>query len=269
MSLYIGNDKIGSLYLGSTKIKEAWVGDVKVYGPSDPYNPLNLPPFTVRCKFVQGYTPYSDLYRSTTLVSADENIWDITRIVYNLWDFRNLFLRTDELIEVLGANTTGVTLMDGMFNDCHNLSVVNLFDTRSCTTMEYMFCDCTSLTSVPLFDTSSVTNMYGTFHFCTSLASLPLFDTHLVEDMTGMLGLCESLRYIPLFNTESVRNVQDAFQYCENVESGALALYQQMSNQDVPPVIFGAAFHKCGNNTTTGLAELQQIPESWGGLAPG
>lgn len=268
MSLHIGNNKIGSLYLGSTKIKEAWVGNVKVYGSGDPYNPLDLPPFTVRCKFAQGYTPYSDYARSTTLVSADENIWDITRIA-NTWDFRDLFLSTDELLEVLGANTTGVTWMDGMFNNCNNLSVVNLFDTRSCTTMEYMFGSCVSLTSVPLFDTSSVTNMYGTFNSCYSLVSLPLFDTHSVVEMRTMLDLCGSLRYIPLFNTESVRNVHAAFRFCENVESGALALYQQMSNQDVPPTNYESAFYKCGINTPTGLAELQQIPESWGGLAPG
>jgi uncharacterized protein (TIGR02145 family) len=42
MSLYIGNQKLGSIYLGSTKIKEAWVGNVKVYGPSDPYNPVTI-----------------------------------------------------------------------------------------------------------------------------------------------------------------------------------------------------------------------------------
>jgi len=268
MSLYIGNQKLGSLYLGSTKIKEAWVGDVKVYGSGDPYNPLDLPPFTIRCKFAQGYTPYSDWWRSTTLVSAEDNIWDITRLG-NTWDFRNLFLRTDELIEVLGANTTAVTRMDGMFEYCHNLSVVSLFDTSSCTSMSDMFGNCTSLTTVPLFDTSSVTNMYLMFTFCNSLVSIPLFDTHLVVDMTGMCQLCSSLRHIPLFNSESVRDIREAFAYCENVESGALALYQQLSNQATPPPQFNMAFYNCGINTPTGLAELQQIPSSWGGLAPG
>lgn len=268
MPLYIGNDKIGSLYLGSTKIKEAWVGDVKVYGSGDPYNPLNLPPFTIRCKFAQGYTPYSDMFRSITLVSSDVNIWDITRLVYT-WDFRTFFFNTSELLEVLGANMTGVTRMDRIFDGCRNLSFVSLFDTSSCTNTYGMFSSCHSISSVPLFDTSSVTMMELMFRSCTSLESIPLFDTHLVEDMTGMFSDCVSLRYIPMLNTDSVTDVYDMFQYCENVESGALALYQQMSTQANPPSRYGSAFYKCGISTPTGLAELQQIPQSWGGLATG
>ena len=54
---------------------------------------------------------------------------------------------------------------------------------------------------------------------------------------------------------------------CEKVESGALALYNQMSSQVNPPRRYSYCFTGCGEDTTTGYAELQQIPQSWGGLA--
>lgn len=55
------------------------------------------------------------------------------------------------------------------------------------------------------------------------------------------------------------------FYNCTQVQSGALALYQQASTQTTPPTIYENAFWQCGSNTTTGAAELAQIPVAWGG----
>jgi hypothetical protein len=55
------------------------------------------------------------------------------------------------------------------------------------------------------------------------------------------------------------------FGSCSNVESGALALYQQMTAQDLVPEYHSSCFSLCGSNTVTGLAELNQIPKDWGG----
>lgn len=202
----------------------------------DPYNPLGLPPYTIRCKFSAGYVP--TMGESQTLVDATENIWDIT-YPYTYWG--PLFYLNSSLLEVLGANTTGVTAMQQMFKHC------------------------TSLTSVPLFDTSSVTNMYDMFYVCPGLTSVPLFDTSSVTDMSGMLYECTSLTRIPLFDTSSVTRVNLAFYQCPQVESGALAMYQQLSTQATPPTEHTACFHNCGINTATGAEELAQIPRSWGG----
>jgi len=53
------------------------------------------------------------------------------------------------------------------------------------------------------------------------------------------------------------------FKGCTGVESGALALYQQASSQDIPPTYHYQTFYNCGSNTTTGAAELAQIPSDW------
>jgi surface protein len=76
---------------------------------------------------------------------------------------------------------------------------------------------------------------------------------------------CTSLTSIPLLNTSNVTTMNNAFADCINVESGALALYQQVSTQTTPPSNHTNAFNNCGSNTQTGQAELAQIPSSWGG----
>ena len=318
MSLSLGSTTIGSLYLGSTKVGEAYLGNVKMYESIDPYNPLGLPPFTIRCQFTAGTTPA--MGDSQTLVDATDNVWDITK---NDTNWGNLFLQDATLVSVLGANSTGVTYMHGLFLSCTNLASVALFDTSSVLGVYYsqpgsMFGNCSSLTSVPCFDfskvasleqlfkacsslvsiqdlktdantslkatfmqctslksapnmnTSHVTTMEGTFNGCTALESVPLYDTSSVTAFYGgkrggAFSNCSALKSIPLFNTSSATTVREMFKGCKNVESGALALYQQMSTQATPPTTHNNTFLNCGLNTTTGAAELSQIPSSWGG----
>jgi hypothetical protein len=73
-----------------------------------------------------------------------------------------------------------------------------------------------------------------------------------------------SLKTIGLFNTDSAINVRSMFEECSNVESGALALYQQMSTQTNPPTDHAYCF-ACGDRTPSGRSERDQIPTTWGG----
>lgn len=241
MSLKLGSTSIGSLYLGSTKIAEAYLGSTKVYGsaaPVDPYNPLGLPAMTMRCKFESGSDPTGQYWNTqTSLVDATENIWDVT---VSSFDYIGLAMTNScPLIEVLGANTSGVTSFTYMFGSCDTLTSVALFDTSSATDMSYMFYGCDNLTALPLFPTGSVTTM------------------------DSMCDECGALKAIPLFDTGSVTNMNQAFFRCHNVEHGALALYQQASSQSVPPAQHDGTFKDCGDDTTTGRAELDQIPSDW------
>ena len=97
------------------------------------------------------------------------------------------------------------------------------------------------LVSVIAANTTGVTNMYYMFHTCRELTAVPLFDTSSVTDMDLM------------------------FFGCTNVQSGALALYQQASSQTNPPIYHDYTFTNCGRDTVTGAAELAQIPTAWGG----
>ena len=183
--------------------------------PPDPYNPLGLPPNTVRVRTNDGNVPSSSSYYETaTLVSGTTDVYDVYKSGTSL---NNLFRYARNVVEVLGANTSAITEMILMFMGSSSLTSVTLFDTSSVTNMDSMFQNCTSITSIPLFDTSNVTNM------------------------------------------------DNMFSSCLNVQSGALALYQQASSQTNPPSSHNNTFSNCGYYTTTGAAELAQIPSSWGG----
>lgn len=200
-------------------------------------NVLNnhLPNFTIRLLYRDGVTPTFSK-GTATQVSQSPNLWDLT---YNNTNWAALLANHSDLLEVLGANTTGVTNMSFLLYNCQNLYKVSLFDTSSVTTTEKMFTFCFSLTTIPLFDTSKVINAEQMFYLCYNLIS------------------------IPLFNTSRMTNMEDMFCTCLYVESGALALYQQVSSQANPPSNHDGTFYDCGRDTETGAAELAQIPNDW------
>lgn len=178
----------------------------------DPYNPLGLPEKTIRVKFSSGYTPTTAYtWDSVTLVDSDENVWDMTRSD-PFWG--SLFYENTNLLEVLGANSTGVT---------------NLYKT---------FWRCTNLTKIVVFDTRSVTDFSSAFS-----------NTHITS--------------IPLFPVDNVQYADTTFYSCRLVESGALDMYNALSNKLVEVVAHLGTFGYCGDQTVTGAAELAQIPSSW------
>lgn len=186
-----------------------WLSKVQI----DPYNPLNLPAYTIRAKFVQGYTP--SMGDSRTLVDSTNNVWDITKNSTSWSSLFNVYGYTAErsLLEILGANATGVTNMQNLFSSNR------------------------VLTNVAIFDTSSVTNMHGMFNGCNGLTA------------------------IPDFNVASVIDCGESFYNCSSVETGILDMYNKLSALTLSD--YWSCFYNCGSNTTSGAAELAQIPENW------
>lgn len=127
-----------------------------------------------------------------------------------------------------------------------------------------LFKDNVDLLEVLGANTTNVTTMESMFRMCQSVTSVPLFDTSSVTSMSYMFNGCYELTSIPLFNTSNVMYMSSMLYNCSKVESGALALYQQASSQATPPT-HSKTFKNCGIDTTTGAAELAQIPSSWGG----
>jgi surface protein len=205
-------------------------------------------------------------YGCSALTTVPSN-WDVSTIQ----NFSSLFFYCYSLVNVPTLNTSSATNMAGMFGACHSLVTAPTLTTTSVTNMNTMFWGCSALKNVPLYSTSSVTSMEATFAACSSLESLPLFDTSHVKRffngtrVAGLCTNCTSLKSIPLLDTSSATNVYSMFNGCTAVESGALALYQQMSTQTTPPTTYTYCFTNCGSGTTTGAAELAQIPTSWGG----
>jgi surface protein len=185
----------------------------------------------------------------------------------NVTNMNSMFYDCNRLPTVPLFDTSNVTDMHRMFSECNQLRDVPLFDTSNVTDMSYTFLYCWNLHSVPLFNTSKVTNMDGTFIRC-GLYSVPLFDTSSVTTMRSTFEENFDLATIPLFDIRNVTNMDRAFYSTYRVESGALALYQVASTKAIPVTSHTDTFYWCGKNTSTGAAELAQIPESWGGTMP-
>jgi len=158
-----------------------------------------------------------------------------------------------------------VTNASSMFEGCAGLTAIPQFNLSSATNLNRMFYNCSALTAIPLINTSSATSMVNMFYGCSSLASVALLNTASVGNFQSMFYNCTSLAEVPSFDTSSATDVSYMFSGCTAVSSGSLSLYQQMSSQATLPSTYTDCFLNCGSSTTTGAAELAQIPSAWGG----
>ena len=206
----------------------------------------------------------SDVHNMMNIFEASKSLTSICWLdMSNVTSMRYMFYDCTSLTTVPLFDTGNVKNMAAMFGGCVSLSNAPAFNTQKVESMASMFSGCRSLTSVPLFDTHNVYNMQDMLYGCSQLSTVPMFDTSNVRYMDGICWYCSSLRSVPLWNTSKVEYMRSAFAECPNVESGALALYQQASSQEYPPRYHEHAFKNCGSNTASGRADLLGIPQDW------
>jgi len=142
------------------------------------------------------------------------------------------------------------------------------FHTENNTNMQYMFSGCKALKNVSLYDASQVQDMRSTFYSCTSLQTLPAFNTSSCYMFESFCEECSSLQRIPLLDLSAISThegiMRKMFKNCVNVQAGALDLYNSAKNLTSASYLWHSeSFRNCGSNTTTGKAELAQIPGDW------
>ena len=97
------------------------------------------------------------------------------------------------------SDTSNVTNMSNMFQDCSRLTTIPQLDTSKVTTMYYMFRNCPKLTTIPVLDTSKVTDMNYMFQGCSKLTAIPALDASKVTKMDLVLFGCQSLTSVGMF----------------------------------------------------------------------
>ena len=90
-------------------------------------------------------------------------------------------------------------------------------NTSNVTIMQRMFENCVRLRTVPLYNTSKVTDMYQMFFNCKSLQTVPAFNTINVTIMSQMFASCSLLKTVSEMNTSKVTNFQDMFRGCDSL----------------------------------------------------
>lgn len=106
-------------------------------------------------------------------------------------------------------NTSNLLNMEYMFESCKSLKNINLlFDTSKVTLMNGMFSDCHSLTSVDLshFDTSNVVDINCLFSECYALSLINLTNVNFCNTTTyfGMFDNISDTGDI-IYNNNSIR----------------------------------------------------------------
>lgn len=250
---------------------------------ADPLNPLNLPPYTIRVKFSNGYSPTANKGTVTRVTSYNENVWDIT-YQNNNWDdlFKNATVGyytepIDKIQAILGANTTNVTSLGWFLNPskytndtvCPVTSVA-LFDTSNVEMFHYGFYNCKSLTSLPAFDYGKCKNVFMLFGHCENIKSLPPLDFSNAEGMANTFYYMYQLTAIPSITfptgVTSFR-CSECFLHDANVKAGISATYRELSSRNPTGSAYGYLYYRCfadcGTYTTQGNAERVLLPPNW------
>lgn len=123
----------------------------------------------------------------------------------------------DDDFDFSGFNTSAVTKMEHMFEDCTGITQLDLsaFDTRCCTDMSGMFLGCNSLTSIDLsiFETTAC-NFSSMFYNCSNLetASLGSFGVEGSYICTDMFRNCNELNSLAI--PSAFNRLSQAFNGC-------------------------------------------------------
>ena len=244
------------------------------------YNPLNLPPYTIRVRTYDGREPSGAINHRITVNNVYDNVYDVT-VTANETNWSGLFSRyvpsssrpyfDCNVTDVLGANSTNVVNMGDMFFGVSSLSCVNLFDTSNVTIMDRVFAQCRNLSSIPEgFNTSNVSSTMGMFAV-SNLTATPNIDTKNNKNFGYMFEFCHSLKKIKPLDYTSAKWVYGIYEWCENAEEGISSTYNTL--KDIPAITafnsnYQRAFSACGVSSQHGSAELAQVPRAWGGTAP-
>jgi len=172
------------------------------------------------------------------------------------------FLNFKKLKKIEGLtnlNTSEVTTMSGMFEDCSRLTSLDLssFNAENVQNMSAMFSGCQNLTSLNLsnFNTEDVQNMSFMFDGCKSLTSLNLsnFNAENVKDMSYMFKGCSRLTSLDLsnFKTEDVKDMSYMFYGCQNLTSLDLSNFKTEDVQNMWGMFWG-----CQNLTSLNLSNF-------------
>ena len=209
---------------------------------------------------VGGYPTWYDDVVNTKVVTVKRAVFDPSFAGARPMTTANWFWNMDGLTEISGIdnlNTSDVTNMRYMFNNCQNLTSLDLsgFDTSNVTNMYAMFYNCESLTRLNLsgFNTSNVTDMSYMFSSCSSLTSLDLsgFNTSNVTSMYAMFNRCRSLTALDLsgFNTSNVTSMYSMFDVCSSLTALDLSGF---NTSNVTDMIY--MFNNCQNLTSLDLS---------------
>lgn len=231
--MIIFNDKVVTSSSGK------WI---KVF--SDPYNPYNLDPGVVRLTFsTSSYDPNTDVN------GPDIGYW--TRVNDSTWDFHPYILGLEDKFFGL--------------SESFNLESWNLRNYSGRVFASFRGSGLVNINNPIDFSVSSINGIHEMFAQSHIVYACPGIRLQPNQSAENMFRNCQELIEIPIFDWDYVPSTIDQmFAGDHYVRSGMIRLYDNWSTIER----HAQCFRQCGMSTTTGAAELAQIPQDWGGTKP-
>ena len=220
-------------------------------------------------------SPYiNNTYKQTIKTVIFENA--ITAKPNSCSNLFNGFTNLSTITNISNLNTSAVTSMSYMFQNCTSLTTVDFtgIDTSHVNNMSYMFKNCTSLTSIDVsslsgnvstnmqymfngcsaLTTANVTGLFSNsvinintsymFKNCTSLTSIDLntANTGTVKDVSYMFDGCTSLTNVNFSNASAITSMSNMFKNCSALTSVNLTNFGSTGITS-----YSSAFEGCPN----------------------
>ena len=239
-----------------------------VNGSYDPYNPLDLPPKTMRFQFENAsYDPTQSSFpwksgSSWSQVSSSPNVWDYTDPDVS-WE--HAFARnnasafasgTSGNVQVLGANTSGVLSLAYAFSYCRALTSLALFDTSDVRNINWVFIQCSGLTQLPTFDFSSVVTASAAFEQCTNLTGDITINLHSGRDLDNMFGWCSNITSVTITDIQPVQHQHGNGMFAECSSLRTVTMPSTTAFVDTYSM-----FYKCSSLTSVSLFDTSHAKD--------
>ena len=161
-------------------------------------------------------------------------------------DMLQIKIDNNNSCEYLFYKYTGTT--DDWINNFSRL------DTSKVTNMEYMFDECKNLTTIPQLNTSNVTDMRCMFDGCKNLTTISQLDTSKATDMNYMFRNCSSLEKIDITKLADAPYAFDRrenYYIFENCHSLKTIIIRTMHKVPIiNDVLFNGCYHFKGTQNT-------------------
>lgn len=166
-------------------------------------------------------------------------------------DMEGMFQECTNLVSLdsEGLDTSHAEKLSDMFHGCKQLEKldVNGFDTSRVSDMSGMFMHCSSLEQLDVsgFQTAGVTDFSSLFSGCRSLATLDVsrFDTGSAKTISDMFNRCEALTELDVsgFDTRNVTEMDGMFEDCHNLKALELSSFDTRKTQDMSEMFSGCS----------------------------
>ena len=240
MPIKLGSTNFGSIYLGSTKIGEVYLGNVKVY--ESPAAPGTVMPYLVFEFTASDFVPTADPLPSPGIGHSSSYAIGYTSL-YGTWTQVSASPNRWKW-EGCGAPISG-----GLYG----IPWAFAFQENGTGTLY------SQLTSANLGGGTCKIIDCGGFDYVDSY-------NNTFQSMDRCFGPATALtEFVTMQTPITLVNVNSVFLGATNVADGALDQYIYWSTYNTNINNHSATFKNCGENTQTGLADLNQIPVGWGG----